>query len=103
MDLSTAPPPPANVTVTRVNSTTISVSWARRSLAELKGLAHYIVTYHIILSSQARVLGGTITVPWTSNSTIITDTQPGVQYRISVQTVNSAGMSGTCLIATTVR
>ena len=88
------PPAPINVTVVRFNSTTIGVSWAKFTLVELKGLAKYFVTYDIIISSRKRVLGGSVSVPWTNNSIVISNLQAGAQYRVSVQTLTSAGMSG---------
>ena len=91
------PPAPVNVTVVRFNSTTIGVSWTKFTLVELKGLATYFVTYDIIISSRKRVLGGSVSVPWTNNSVVISDLQAGAQYRVSVQTLTSAGMSGILL------
>lgn len=90
------PPTPINVTVARFNSTTVGVSWAKFTLVELKGLASYVVSYTIIIASRKRVVDGTFMVPWTNNSIIITNLQAGAQYRISVRTSTSAGMSGIC-------
>ena len=91
------PPPPENVVVVRFDSTSIGVSWTKYTLVELKGLARYIITYNIIISSRKRQteLGGTITVPWTQNQVIVSDLQPGVEYDVTVSTFTAAGMSGT--------
>ena len=85
-----------NVTVARFNSTTIGVRWSKFTLVELKGLASYIVSYNIIISSRKRQteFSGTIVVPWTNSSVFITDLLSGAQYDISVRTSTSAGMSG---------
>lgn len=88
------PPTPINVTLVRFNSTTIGVHWVKFTLVELKGLAIYFVTYDIIISSRKRVLGGSVSVPWTNNSLVISNLQAGAQYCVSVQTLTSAGMSG---------
>ena len=88
------PPAPINVTVVRFNSTTIGVRWAKFTLVELKGLAKYFVAYDIIISSRKRVLGGSVLVPWTNNSIVISNLQAGAQYYVSVQTLTSTGMSG---------
>ena len=89
------PPIPTNLTAVRFNSTTIGVSWTRYTLVELKGLASYTVTYDIVISSsRKRQLNGVITVPWTNNTVIISNLQPGAQYDVTVQTSTSAGVSG---------
>ena len=90
------PPPPANVVVVRFDSTSIGVSWTKLTLVELKGLANYIVTYNIIIGSRKRQLGGTLTVPWTQNSVIISNLQPGADYDITVSISTTAGSSGNC-------
>lgn len=82
------------MTVVRFNSTTIGVSWVKFTLVELKGLAIYFITYDIIISSRKRVLGGSVSVPWTNNSIVISNLQAGAEYRVSVQTLTSVGMSG---------
>jgi hypothetical protein len=89
------PPVPTNLTAVRFNSTTIGVSWTRYTLVQLKGLASYVITYDIIISSsRKRQFSGVITVPWTNNTVIISNLQPGAQYDVAVQTSTSAGMSG---------
>ena len=92
---TSVPPSPTNVVVVRFDPTTIGVSWTKFTLVKLKGLASYIVTYNIVISSKKRQLGGTITVPWTKNRVIIPNLQPGAQYDITVTTSTLAGMSGT--------
>lgn len=74
--------------------TTIRVSWTKLTLVDLKGLANYVVTYDIIISSRKREFGGMITVPWTNSSAVITNLQPGAQYIVSVKTSTSTGISG---------
>ena len=88
------PPVPTNLTVVRFNSTTIGVSWVKYTLVELKGIASYVVTYDIIISSRKRQFNGIITVPWTNNTVIISNLQSGAQYDVTVRTSTSAGMSG---------
>ena len=90
----TVPPAPKNVSVVRFNSTTIGISWVKYTLVELKGLASYVITYSIVISTRKRQFGGTITVPWTNNTAIITNLQPGAQYDITVQTSTTVDMSG---------
>lgn len=83
-----------NVRVTQFSVTTIRVSWTKLTLVDLKGLANYVVTYDIIISSRKREFGGMITVPWTNSSAVITNLQPGAQYIVSVKTSTSTGISG---------
>ena len=88
------PPAPENVVVVRFDSTSIGVSWTKFTLVELKGLANYIITYNVIISSRKRQFGGTIIVPWTQNQVIISDLQPGAEYDVTIRTSTTAGMSG---------
>ena len=93
-DVLLVPPIPTNLTAVRFNSTTIGVSWTKYTLVELKGLASYLVTYDIIISSRKRQFSGIITVPWTNNTVIISNLQPGAQYDVTVRALTSTGMSG---------
>ena len=79
--------------VSRMNSTAIEVSWEMKTLVELKGLAEYVVEYNQIVSTK-RQSGNTVTVPWTKNNVIISSLIPGVEYRVTVSTSTSTGMSG---------
>ena len=90
------PPPPENIVVVRFDSTSIGVSWTKFTLVELKGLANYIVTYNIIISSRKRQteLRGTKVVNWTENQVIISGLQRGAEYDVTVRTSTAAGMSG---------
>lgn len=94
MSFYSVPPVPTNLTAVRFNSTTIGVSWTKYTLVELKGLASYVVTYDIIISTRKRQFNGIVTVPWTNNTVIISNLQPGALYDITVQTSTTAGMSG---------
>ena len=86
-------PPPINVVMERLSSTSIGVSWTKLTLVELKGLANYVVTYNIA-NSRMRQPEGMVTVPWTQNHVIISNLQPGAEYDITVHTSTEAGMSG---------
>ena len=89
------PPKPENVAVSRLDSTTIVVSWKKLSLVELKGLATYVITYSVVIPSRKRQqFRGTVNVSWTENRVFISNLHPGAQYDITVGTLTSAGMSG---------
>ena len=90
------PPRPENVVIARLDSTTVSVSWAKLTLVELKGLATYVVTYSLVVPSGKRQLSmiGVRNVSWTENRVFISDLQPGAEYGIAVRIVNLAGTSG---------
>ena len=90
------PPPPENVAVVRFDPTSIGVSWTKFTLVELKGLASYSVKYSIIIGSskRKRQLDGVMTVPWTKNRVIVRGLQPGADYDVTVQSITTAGTSG---------
>ena len=88
------PPQPRNVTATRIDSTTMMVSWEKLTLVELKGLANYTITYGVMTQSRKRQAEqGTVMVPWTSNNVTITNLRPAVPYDVSVGTVTTGGTS----------
>ena len=83
--------------VERIDSTTMTVSWSKQTLVELKGLANYTITYSVSGGgSRKRQTGeeGTVMVPWTENSVTITNLRPNAAYAVSVSTVTSVGSSG---------
>ena len=83
--------------VERIDSTTMTVSWSKQTLVELKGLANYTITYSVSGGgSRKRQTGeeGTVMVPWTQNSVTITNLRPNAAYDVSVSSVTSAGSSG---------
>ena len=82
-----------NVVVTRVDATTMTVSWDKLTLVELKGLANYTITYSLGGDSRKRQAEGMVTVPWTENSVTIRNLQSGAAYSVTVGTVTSAGDS----------
>jgi hypothetical protein len=79
--------------VSRINSTAAEVSWDRQTLAELKGLAEYVVDYTQV-ASRRRQSGNRVIVPWTENNVIISNLMPGVEYTVTVSASTSAGMTG---------
>ena len=86
---------PKNVTITRVNSTTMHVRWNKQTLLELKGLANYTITY----TTRGRLTPqqqDTIMVPWTENFVMITNLRPNAAYEVNIGAVTSAGRSGEC-------
>ena len=90
------PVQPDDVTLERVDSTTMIVSWTRLTLVELKGLANYTITYSVSGGgSRKRQTGeeGTIMVPWTQDSVTISNLRPNAAYDVSVGTVTSTGQS----------
>ena len=93
--LNSAPPPPMNVVIARLGSTTLAVSWTKLTLVELKGLASYIITYGVVIPSRKRQqFRGTVNVSWTEDSVFLSNLHPGAQYDVTVYILTSAGMSG---------
>ena len=84
---------PGNVMVVRENSTTMRVSWDQLTLVELRGFANYTVTYTIAGGSGQAQVEHSVTVPWTANSVVIRNLQPGAGYNIIVNARTSNGMS----------
>ena len=90
------PPRPQNVIVSRLDSTTIAVSWTKLTLVELKGLASYIITYNVVIPTRKKQeFRGMTNVSWTESSVFLSSLQPGAQYDVTVSIVTSAGTSGT--------
>ena len=88
------PPRPEEVKIAISNSTTLSVSWKRFTLVELKGLASYVITYRATSESSAQANNAIISVPWTQNYTVVTGLSPVVEYNIAVSTATMNQMSG---------
>ena len=89
------PPRPQNVVASRLDSTTIAVSWTKLTLVELKGLASYVITYNVIIPTRKKQeFRGMTNVSWTENSVFLSNLQPGAQYDVTVSIVTSAGTSG---------
>ena len=94
-NLFSVPPRPENVVVSRLDSTTLAVSWTRLTLVELKGLARYVITYSVVIPTRRRQeFRGMTNVSWTESSVFLSNLQPGVQYDITVSLVTSTGTSG---------
>ena len=90
------PPRPQNVVVSRLDSTTIAVSWTKLTLVELKGLASYVITYNVIIPTRKKQeFRGMTNVSWMESSVFLSNLQPGAQYDVTVSIVTSAGTSGT--------
>ena len=79
--------------VVREDSTTMRVSWDQLTLVELKGFGNYTVTYTIAGGSGQTQVEHSVTVPWTANSVVISNLQPGAGYNVLVNTRTSNGMS----------
>lgn len=100
---TSVPPSPEDVIVARLDSTTVSVSWTKLTLVELKGLAMYVITYSLVaVPSERRQLStsGVRNASWTENRVFISDLQPGAEYDVAVRIFNLAGASGidlTCM------
>ena len=89
------PPRPQNVVASRLDSTTIAVSWTKLTLVELKGLASYVITYNVVIPTRKKQeFRGMTNVSWTENSVFLSNLQPGAQYDVTVSIVTSAGTSG---------
>ena len=58
---------------------------------ELQGLANYSITYSALSPSGTQQTLGTITLPWSENSVVIHNLNPGTEYRILVSASTSAG------------
>ena len=90
------PPRPENVIVSRLDSTTLAVSWTKLTLVELKGLARYVIIYNVVIPTRRRQdFSGMRNVSWTENTVFLSNLQPGAQYDITVSTVTSTGISCT--------
>ena len=89
------PLPPKDVSIARLDSTTLAVSWTKLTLVELKGLASYVITYGVVIPSRKRQqFRGMVNVSWTEDSVFLSNLHPGAQYDITVSTLTSAGVSG---------
>lgn len=91
--LFTVPPPARNVRFSRINSSSINVTWEKQSLIELKGLANYIIEYNQVSSNRKKQLRNRVSVAWTEVHVVISNLIQSSKYTIFVQTSTSAGFS----------
>ena len=81
---------PKNVTVVRINSTAISVSWNPLTLQEARGWPVYVV---YLLSSSQRTACDFRTVDTSDSNVVIGNLNPYYYYSIVVQIRTAAGTS----------
>lgn len=80
---------PSGVSLIRVNSTTLRVSWQQLSLDDARGfITNYTVTY---MASASRRQLTMVTVSADESSAIIPGLPPTVRYGVSVRAWTSAG------------
>ena len=89
------PRQPCNVTVLRLTSASMRVTWEKLTLVELKGLGSYVIRY-IRSDRKEQAQENVITVSWTESNITIGNLQPGVQYDITVAASNKRGTSCEC-------
>ena len=82
--------PPMNIKVTRINDTTVRVTWGPLTLIEARG---FITNYTIIIQPQGKRADGSIvtTVPHNVSSTVITGLDPGTNYVVTITVGTSVG------------
>ena len=81
---------PNNVTVVRINSTAISVSWNPLTLQEARGWPVYVV---YLWSNSQRTARAVPSVRTSESSVNITSLDPSTFYYIVVQVTTAAGTS----------
>ena len=89
---------PQNVTVARVNSTAMVVSWYKFTLVELKGFASYTITYSIGGGSRKRQTDQVVTAMWFESNKTIGGLPSGQAVNVQVHTSSSRGRSGELII-----
>ena len=102
--LITAPPAPNGVNVTRINDTTIRVSWRPLSLVEARGHIMYRVMVTSTTGSRRRrqatqgekvcTLSSPCEVPANESSVIVGGLDRDTNYTVTVNAVNSEGETG---------
>ena len=102
--LITAPPAPRGINVTRINDTTISVSWQPLSLVEARGHITYRVMITPTTGSRRRrqatqgervcTLSSPCVVPSNESSVIVGGLDRDTSYSVIVMAVNSEGEGG---------
>ena len=89
------------MTAVRLNSTTISISWTKLSLVELKGLATYVIKYTIInattMGFQEEQFTDIVNVSWTERGVLLSKLPPNSGLNITVKILTTAGESGKVL------
>ena len=104
LPITTAPPAPNGVNVTRINDTTIRVSWRPLSLLEARGHIMYNVMVTPTTSSRRRrqatqreivcTLSSPCEVPANESSVIVGGLDRDTSYSVTVMAVNSEGEDG---------
>ena len=81
---------PTDVTLTRLNSTSIEVSWTPLSLVDARGLiTGYLISHE---TASIRDKRDSIEVSSTTSSYTITDLTPGTVYGVTVACITEAGV-----------
>ena len=87
------PPPPENITVSRINQTAMSVSWTPIDITIARGkILHYIITYSAQRSTRQDNTNS-VTVPNNQSQVTIGGLQAGVTYIVTVNAATSVGES----------
>ena len=99
-----APPAPSGISVTRLNDTTIRVSWRPLSLVEARGHIMYRVIVTPTTGSRSRrqatqgervcTLSSSCEVPANESSVIVGGLDQDTSYSVTVMAVNSEGEDG---------
>ena len=102
--LTTAPPAPSGVMVTRVSGTTLRVSWLPLSLVEARGHITYRVMVTPTTGSRRRrqatqeervcTLSSPCEVPANESSVIVGGLDGDTSYSVTVMAVNGEGEAG---------
>ena len=102
--ITTAPPSPSGMNVTRINDTTIRVSWRPLSLVEARGHITYRVMVTPTTGSRRRrqatqgervcTVGRECEVPANESSVIVVGLDRDTSYSVTVMAVNSEGETG---------
>ena len=101
--LTTAPPPLSNVVATRINGTTLRVSWQPLSLVEAQGCITYRVMVTPTTGSRRRqatqeervcTLSSPCEVPANKSSVIVGGLDCDTSYSVTVNAVNSEDEAG---------
>ena len=104
LSLTAAPPAPTNVNVTRINDTTIRVTWQTLSLVEARGHIMYHVMVTPTTGSRRKrqttqeermcTLSSPCEVPANESSVIVGGLDRDTTYSVTVMAVNSEDEAG---------
>ena len=80
--------PPRNVTVTRINSTAIRVTWMKLSLEDARGIiVGYFISYRTV---DSRTVSNT-TTSYNVSSVVISGLRVGEKYGVTIACETEAG------------